>query len=166
MLIKRLTPDDAANYWELRLEALQNAPDAFITTYGEAKARENPIEHAAGRMSNKGNYTYGAYLANEMIGSVTMLRQEHPKYAHKADILAMYVSPRGRGHGAGKKMLQKAMEDAARDGIEKLMLAVVSTNTPAVKLYESVGFKKFGVEENAVKNAEGYLDEDLMVYFL
>ncbi|WP_085506851.1 GNAT family N-acetyltransferase [Thalassobacillus devorans] len=166
MEIRRLYSEDAAAYWDLRIEALQTSPDAFITTYEDAVAKENPIAQAADRMTSKNNFTYGAFINSNLVGTVTMLRQSHKKFSHKADILAMYVSPHSRGKNIGKWLLQQAIEDARQTGIEQLLLGVVSTNEPAVRLYQSLGFMVFGTEKNAIKDGSIYFDEYMMVLFL
>ncbi|TKI89487.1 GNAT family N-acetyltransferase, partial [Bacillus cereus] len=43
-MIRLLTKADAKQYWELRLQALQVNPEAFVTTYEEAVRQENPLE--------------------------------------------------------------------------------------------------------------------------
>lgn len=48
------------------------------------------------------------------------------------------------------------------NGLEQINLTVISDNTLAKNLYESVGFKVYGTERNALKSGELYWDEDLM----
>ncbi|WP_308807733.1 GNAT family N-acetyltransferase [Alkalicoccobacillus plakortidis] len=60
-----------------------------------------------------------------------------------------------------KQAVQKA---EANRGIEQIYLTVVSTNESAKKLYQSMGFKRYGVDKQALKlDNNVYLDEDLMV---
>ncbi|MEU6754766.1 hypothetical protein ABZ914_51805 [Spirillospora sp. NPDC046719] len=47
-----------------------------------------------------------------------------------------------------------------------MRLSVVSNNTSGRKLYSNLGFEKYGVEINALKEGDEYFDEDLMVLFL
>ncbi|WP_240795537.1 GNAT family N-acetyltransferase [Aquibacillus halophilus] len=166
MEIKQLTATDSSAYWEIRLEALQKNPSAFITTYQDALNKVNPVNETAERFANGNNYTYGAYLKNNLVGVVTMLRQTHPKFKHKAEILAMYVSNEIRGLGIGTKLLDKTIEQAKLVGIEQLQLGVVSTNIPAIALYKKVGFSIYGTEIRAIKMNDSYEDEELMVYFI
>lgn len=42
-MIRLLTKADAKQYWELRLQALQVNPEAFVTTYEEAVRQETPL---------------------------------------------------------------------------------------------------------------------------
>jgi ribosomal protein S18 acetylase RimI-like enzyme len=51
----------------------------------------------------------------------------------------------------------------AVNGLEQVKLTVNPTQEPAVHLYSSLGFQKFGREQNAFKIGERYFDEDYMV---
>jgi len=167
MNVKRLGAIDAEHYWNLRLEALQKNPEAFITTYDEALQRDKPIETTAERLSDNSSFTYGAYDGDQLQGVVTLIPGKHSKFEHKGEILAMYVSPDARGKGAGRKLIQACIDQAHATSIEQIQLAVVSTNKPAKLLYEAMGFEAYGVEKRAIKvGKEHYLDEDLMVLFI
>ncbi|SDJ89656.1 GNAT family N-acetyltransferase [Sediminibacillus albus] len=166
MEIKRLGKEDGKDYWELRLEALQKNPEAFLTSYQAAVEKKDPIQTIQSRLEAANNYTYGAYLADQLVGIVTMLRNEHAKTAHKADILAMYVSSEARRHNVGFQLIRKAQEEAYTIGIEQLELSVVAGNLPAKKLYEKAGFSRYGVEPNAIKENGEYMDEELMICFI
>ena len=65
-------------------------------------------------------------------------------------------------------MLLEAAIARAREtpGVEQLILAVVTVNTPARNLYLSLGFEPYGREPLALKLGDRYLDEELMVLFL
>jgi|GEM_PF-1426663 len=52
MEISILQPEHAESYWRLRLEALQESPDAFPTSYEEEIARDNPIEQMIQNLRN------------------------------------------------------------------------------------------------------------------
>jgi len=49
------------------------------------------------------------------------------------------------------------------DGLEQIKLTIVSNNSIAKKLYQSLGFEVYGIERNALKYNDEYFDEDLMV---
>lgn len=167
MEIKLLTPIDASAYWELRLEALQQSPEAFATSYEEAKQRTNPIEQVEKNLQTEGNYTFGAFQQDKLVGMVTLSQESYLKMKHRANIFAMYVSPQARGLGAGKALLIEAIDKAKSiEEIEKINLSVVSTNETAKNLYSQLGFKVFGLEEKALKVADTYHDEDHMVLSL
>lgn len=167
MEIRLITPDDAKEYWELRLEALQKNSESFATSYEEAIQRTNPIEQVENNLRTEGNYTFGAFSQNKLVGMVTLSQEGYLKMKHRANIFAMYVTPQARGVGAGRGLLLAAINKAREiEGIEKVNLSVVSTNEKAKNLYTKLGFKVFGIEERALKVANMYLDEDHMTLIL
>ncbi|WP_010649858.1 GNAT family N-acetyltransferase [Oceanobacillus massiliensis] len=167
MNIRLLNASDAKSYWDLRLEALKQNPESFATSYEEAITRSNPVEVVAENFNSEGNFTFGAFANGDLIGVVTLLLEKQLKLRHRATIQAFYVSPKMRGCGTGKSLLLQTIRHAESiDRIEKLNLAVVSTNSHAKALYEQLGFKVFGFEERALLIGDNYYDEEYMVLFL
>jgi ribosomal protein S18 acetylase RimI-like enzyme len=56
-------------------------------------------------------------------------------------IAAMAVAPEARGRGLGKLIMQDAIDEAVKRGDRSVLLEVFEHNTPAVKLYEGLGFR-------------------------
>lgn len=167
MKVRRLTGEDAEEYWELRLEALKNNPEAFGTSYEEVIQREDPIERVKYNFKVKGNYTFGAFEGDKLIGMVTLAQEISTKMKHRANIFAMYVSPLGRRKGAGKSLMEQAIKQARETNeIEKINLSVVSSNESAKNLYLQLGFKVFGTEEMALKERDVYYEEQHMTLIL
>jgi ribosomal protein S18 acetylase RimI-like enzyme len=169
MFIKLLkSNEDAKKYWELRLEALQDTPEAFGTTYQESVSRPQPINRVYDRFNEEGNYTFGVINEKEdLVGVCTLLRPLLLKEKHKAHIYAMYVTPSARKAGVGKKLVEKAITTAKEIGVEQVLLSVVTSNIPGNKLYRSLGFETYGMEKNALKDLNNtYWDENHMVLFL
>ncbi len=64
------------------------------------------------------------------------------------DINNVVVAEAWRGRGIGKQMLSKLMELGREIGIENYTLEVRVSNTPAINLYESLGFASAGIRPN------------------
>jgi ribosomal protein S18 acetylase RimI-like enzyme len=164
MNIRILQVSDAAPYQEVRLHALKTNPDAFGSTYErEAAFTLETVEERIKPSPDK--FVLGAFTKEGAImGITTFVRDVGPKTSHKGHIFGMYVKPEGRGQGIGRSLMLELIRRAGEcDGLEQLLLTVVSGNDAARKLYLSLGFRSYGIEPKALKNGEGYLDEDLMI---
>lgn len=64
------------------------------------------------------------------------------------DINNVVVAEAWRGCGVGKHMLSALMELGREIGIENYTLEVRVSNSPAIKLYESLGFESAGIRPN------------------
>ncbi|KXY35566.1 GNAT family N-acetyltransferase [Bacillus sp. FSL K6-0067] len=165
-MIRLLTKEDAEKYWELRLQALQVNPEAFVTTYEEAIRQENPIKRVESNLTAATSCTFGAFNADhQLVGVVTLLTEEKEAYKHQGHIVAMYVDASNRRSGLARELIRKAIEKAREMDLEQLTLGVVSTNEPAKKLYESMGFQTYGIEKRALKINGVYSDDEYMVLF-
>jgi ribosomal protein S18 acetylase RimI-like enzyme len=59
-----------------------------------------------------------------------------------ASYAAMAVAPEARGRGLGRLIMQDTVDEAAERGDRSVLLEVFEHNTPAVKLYERLGFRR------------------------
>jgi ribosomal protein S18 acetylase RimI-like enzyme len=155
--IRQLTPADAESFRELRLEGLRLNPEAFGSTYDFEK--DQPLERYSGWLTN--STVFGAYENSHLIGTASFTQLSGQKYSHKSLLRAMYVRPIHRRSGAGRQLVQAIIE-LARQKVEQVQLSVVSDNQPAIRLYQTLGFRQYGLEKNALKHNGLYSDEILM----
>jgi ribosomal protein S18 acetylase RimI-like enzyme len=162
-MIRLLKPTDAKQYFELRLEALKENPEAFSTSYIEVINKPNPVQQYESSFGQANHYNFGAFENDKLIGMVTLLPESKEKLKHKANIVAMYVTPSQRGKGIGNALLDKAIKQAYQlEGVIKINLGVVSINYGAKALYKKFGFESYGLEEKAIKVKNVFLDEEYM----
>jgi ribosomal protein S18 acetylase RimI-like enzyme len=154
---RRLLPDDADLYRDIRLEALKLAPEAFSSTFAREDAK--PPEWFAARLDDAA--VFGAFAEGNLLGIAGFFAQHGQKQAHKGVLWGMYVRPRARGRGVGRRLVEAVIEHARRH-VEILQLTVVAGNEPARRLYTDLGFVEYGTEKNALKQGGRYWDEILM----
>lgn len=90
------------------------------------------------------------------------------KRIRHSGMFSMYVKKEFRGDGIGSMLLEELISWAENDPvIEKLTLAVFSTNKRAIMLYEKYGFATEGICPRDMKLSDGtYIDSILMYRFV
>lgn len=69
----------------------------------------------------------------------------------ETEIVNVCVMPELRGKGIGRALTKCAVDFNKENNGSKVMLEVRKSNTPAIKLYESLGFIPVGVSKNHYK---------------
>ena len=160
MTVVVLAASDAAPYKALMMHAYEHAADAFTSTPQE-RAKE-PDEWWIKRIAHPEGLTvaFGDFEGERLVGTVALEFSAKPKTKHKALVVGMYVLPPSRGKGSARALLQAATQFCTeRGGIRAAQLEVTEGNTPAVTLYESLGFTAFGVEPMAVLTPTGFMSK-------
>ncbi len=150
MHIRRLIPTDAAAFHSLRLGGLRDAPIAFGASFAEEQGLlAADIEARLQHHDDRG--VFGAFVDDALVGVVALGRERQAKLAHKGMIWGVYVAPVARGTGAGRALLQAVIDFALTvPSLRQLNLVVYVGNAGAIKLYESLGFVRYGLEEAAI----------------
>jgi ribosomal protein S18 acetylase RimI-like enzyme len=158
--IRLLTVEDVEEYHRLRLEALQDSPASFNSSYEDEV--QMPLTHFTAKLQD--NYVFGAYSdGDRLIGTAGLTREGRIKRAHLATLVGMHVSPAFRRQGIGGALLDRALRCAREwGGIKAVRLSVTVTNHDARKLYAARGFKSYGIEPGALHLHGEYLDEEYL----
>jgi ribosomal protein S18 acetylase RimI-like enzyme len=164
--IRILTEYDVNDFWKLRLRALREEPSAFSASYEEAVSK--PIEEIVNRFSQQWsgaeNYILGSFKNGSLTGMVGFSREQRTKLKHKGNIWGMYISPEVRGEGIGRLLLAEVIRRSSNlEGLEQIVLTVTSGNKPAMRLYENIGFRSYGIEKRALRIGLNYFDDIFMV---
>ncbi len=88
-----------------------------------------------------------ARLNGAVVGSAHLVRppRNNEAQSHACQLMHAYIAPYARGHGLAR-MLTIAVEERARElGYHVLNLDVRETQEAAIRLYESLGFVRWGV---------------------
>jgi len=166
MHIRELVDSDAATFQALRLQALLECPSAFAASHvEECDLSLGVVAERIAATSER--CVVGAFMDALLVGIVGLQREEFQKLSHKAFIWGMYVAPHSRGFGVGHALVSAVLARAARmSGIRQVNLGVNAANSAALALYESCGFKPFGVERGFMLLNGELHDEVHMVHLL
>lgn len=69
-----------------------------------------------------------------------------------SEIIRVAVLPGYREMGIGTKLIEKAVEEIMKKGMENIFLEVRESNSNAIKLYNKSGFEECGVRKNYYSN--------------
>ena len=145
MEIRRIHREEWPELRDLRLRALQDAPDAFGSTYAEESADTDAqwMEWAAG--AAEGGSSFAALAIEDDAHWIGMAigapQTDHPGIA---GLFAMWVDPSARGAGIGRALVERVVEWAGSAGFPVLRLRVTMSNDAAVRLYLRCGFSDEG----------------------
>ena len=139
--IRRVRPDDGPRLAEVRLRALADAPEAFVTTHAEAAQRsaEEWSEQAAARAVGTRQVTHFAERDDVPVGMIGAFVGADPSVA---DLVALWVAPDGRRRGVARTLIEAVMAWAHDTGVTEVQLWVAAGNEAAYNLYESEGFEE------------------------
>ncbi|QHN05348.1 GNAT family N-acetyltransferase [Granulicella sp. WH15] len=90
-----------------------------------------------GKIVRPGGRVFVVYAEQEAVGCVALIFMGEDQY----ELAKMAVSPKLRGLGIGRKLIEYAIGQARGMGAKKLVLGTNSKLGNAVHLYEAVGFE-------------------------
>ena len=104
-----------------------------------------------------------AELDDTVVGYVRLKPPTHlPENAHVTYVAGLAVHPAARRRGVAAALMTAAEPFARARAARKLSLRVLSTNQPAMRLYERLGFECEGALRDEFLIAGRYVDDVLM----
>lgn len=161
-VIRRLGPADAAAYREIRLEGLERHPEAFGSTHAD-EAKLSPEDFVRRVVEVP---TFAAERDGRLLGLAGLAIESSTKRRHRGTLIRMYVRPEARGTGAADALVEAVLDHARAEGLDAVLLAVITEAEPARRLYERHGFKVYGVEPGALRIGDRAYDDELRIRFL
>jgi len=163
-LLRPIRESDLAAYKTLRLEALQNHPEAFGSDYAEQAADPDSVWAGRIRASLQGESAHLllADAGDELAGMLALFRDGGIKTRHAASLVSVYLRPAWRGQRLLDRMIHQALAWCATVQIRIVRLTVVTTNAPAIRCYHRCGFEVSGIQREVIHANNAYHDELLM----
>jgi putative acetyltransferase len=128
--IREFQPGDEASFRQLNEEWINRF---FRIEAKEAKILADP----KGLILDDGGRIFFATVGNQCIGCCALKRMSD----HEFEVAKMAVTPSFQGAGIGRKILAAVLVAGRAMGARRLYLETNHTLTPAIRLYESMGFR-------------------------
>lgn len=151
-------PDDVAVYRAIRARALECDAENFIETL--AVFQSLPPEVIAARVADRRNFV--AFQQDEPRAIAAWRAEPYACESHRGSLFSVFVDPSLRGAGVARRLVECIIDDA-RGKISQLELSVRDGNDRALRLYEKLGFQRYGLLPNAVCQDGVFHDDILMV---
>ncbi|HEX6879169.1 MAG TPA: GNAT family N-acetyltransferase [Terriglobales bacterium] len=134
-MLRNFRPEDA--------EAFRLLNEAWIEKYFRLEEKDRETLAKPQEILDAGGQIVMALLGEERVGCCALIRIAEGEY----EVAKMTVSDKYRGRGFGRAVLAGTIDEARRMGATRLYLETNSSLTPAIKLYESLGFKHVPPEQ-------------------
>lgn len=158
LLVRLLTPADAAAFRGIRLAGLAEEPRAFSADWGDEIQCD--LGWFADRLRT--SEVFGIDDGDNGLCAVAGLAiRSNPKQRHKGHVWGVYVRPEARGRGLASALLA-AVITAARGRVESLHLGVGTYNLAAIRVYGAAGFVGTAYEARALRIGDAFIDEIAM----
>jgi ribosomal protein S18 acetylase RimI-like enzyme len=130
-----LRPDDWLTLREIRLTALQESPDLFLSSH---EAEESYSEEKWRAEFDRG--CWNLYLVDGKVAGLVGVTQDPESPADTRYLEYVWVKPGSRRQGVARRMLKIVLDRLRIAGIRTAFLWVMDGNDVALHVYKQLGF--------------------------
>lgn len=163
--IRCATEADWTGIWSIFHDVVQGG-DTYSYDAATTEAEAKNLWMGAGKYGT-GCQTFVVEEGDNIVGTYSLRRNHYGHGAHVANAGYM-VHKDHRGQGVARAMCAHSLAEARRQGCLSMQFNyVVSTNTRAVELWQSMGFAIIGISPKSYRHSQlGYVDIYIMHRFL
>ena len=156
LTLRQAIASDSDSIWQI-FHAVVASADTYVFDPGI------PRDQALAYWLDSSTRCYVAERDGNIVGTY-ILKPNQPGLGSHIANAAFMVDPTARGLGLGRTMGEHCLAEARRLGFRGMQFNfVVSTNEPAVRLWQSLGFEIVGTLPGAFRHSrEGFVDAYVM----
>ena len=148
--IRQFQPGDAAAFRRLNEE--------WITRFFRIEPKEELVlADPQATILDRGGRIFLATAGERCVGCCALIRLRDKEF----EVAKTAVEPPYQGAGIGRRLLHAAIDEGRSAGAQRLYLETNHVLTPAIRLYESVGFKRIDANRiipSAYQRADVYME--------
>lgn len=155
VVLRNAEPEDAADLIKYLKVTTAETPYLIREPDEVTLTKEQEKNFICGRIEADRELMLIATIDGKHIGNCSLMGiGSFRRYRHRCDVaIALYQE--FCGAGIGRIMMETVLEVAKKCGYEQAELEVIAGNKPAIALYESLGFRKYGGFPDNMKYADG-----------
>jgi RimJ/RimL family protein N-acetyltransferase len=162
--VRRAEPGDADRLVDLAREVGAES-EGWLITSGEWRSSSDERRYLKAIRRHHDAAVFVAEENGGVVGRLSVARDVHPASEHVAD-LGLMVARDHRRRGVGHALMEAAEAWARGVGVRKLELHVFPYNTPAIALYEKLGYEREGLRRRHYRRGGDFVDAILMAKVL
>lgn len=141
--VRRLGETDAATYYMLRSRSVDRLSQPVEPEVRrELDARSCGMAARLAGYEAEGSHVWGAFFGETLIGTVALSRRSHATRGGFGVLWGMFVLPRYRGTPASRLLMDALLDDCARDGgFRQLIAPCVRDNVAGLRFLARFGFE-------------------------
>ena len=143
LVVRRLRADDVDVFRKVRLDALEESPDAFGETLQDARTADWQLRTNSGALFAD-RAVFIAIADSLPVGMVFVKCASHPETAFLG---GMWVRPEFRRRGLGRSLVQDGLDFLRKADQTELSLWVTHDHVDVFAFYRSLGFRETGVTD-------------------
>lgn len=153
VIVRWAGPEDAAPLRENCFSA---------NTLAEVESR---IAGAIQAFAERTQALFVAEVDGAVVGTGTLVRNSHPLYAHRGEVVGLVVHPHYQRRGIARRIVETVREQAVAWGLEILEVGCRG-GTPAEQVYGRLGFVEYGRLPGGIKEpwAESRVYDEVSFY--
>jgi ribosomal protein S18 acetylase RimI-like enzyme len=144
LTVRRIRGDEGRALRDIRLAALKDTPAAFGSTYEIEAARTDADWSERAELGAAGveRVTFFALVDDQIVGLVGGYRPAAGEPT--VELVSMWTAPTARRIGVARALVMAVLDWATDVSATTVHLWVTHGNEPALRLYESMGFRRTG----------------------
>jgi len=150
LMIREFIPGDEIAFRKLNEE--------WISRYFTLESKdEEALADPRGSILDRGGRIFFAVRRNEIVGCCALVATKPGEF----EVAKMSVTEACRGTGIGRSLLESVVAEARASGATRLYLETNHQLAPAIRLYESLGFRHLPAERivpSAYARADVYME--------
>jgi RimJ/RimL family protein N-acetyltransferase len=158
--------DDAEALLTLVRSVAVDAPFAVTQRHEMTSTPDEERKRVCDHLDRPGWIAIVAVVQETLVGICNFRNGDRERVAHRGS-LGLSVASSWRGRGIGRALMEALLDwAAAHPTIEKVSLAVVEENAPAVSLYRKLGFTEEARRPREIRWGPGRYWADLLMFKL
>ncbi len=131
--------------------------EAWIAKYFGIEAKDTEtLGDPQRKIIDGGGQVFLAFINGEAVGAVGLMKMR--SVIRSYELVKMATDEHYQRQGIGRALIGAAIAWARRQGARRLYLETNHTLTPAIRLYESVGFKHMPPQTSPYKRADVFME--------